>query len=80
MPCDSVTHVDVPFELERTRFTVRTDHELLLCILNLADVAGCLKRLRICILEFDFYVVYCADIKNQAANDPARFQTTSADI
>lgn len=50
--------------LEGTRSAIRTDHDLLKQILNLADATGHFAGWQLRLLQFDFDVVYRAGIKH----------------
>ena len=65
--------------LDRTRFTVRTDHSALRWILNLTDSTGRLTRWRLRLLEYDFDVVHRAGIKHQAPDALSRLDTDAFD-
>ena len=65
--------------LEGQRFTVRTDHDSLRWVLNLADAKGRLARWRLRLSEFDFDVEHRAGIKHQAADALSRMTTTGLD-
>lgn len=54
--------------LEGSRFTVRTDHEALKWFLTLTNETEKLTRCPLCLLAFDFIIVHCASINNQAAD------------
>ena len=65
--------------LEGQRFTVRTDHDSLRWVLNLADAKGRLARWRLRLSEYDFVVEHRAGIKHQAADALSRLETTGLD-
>ena len=65
--------------LEGQRFTVRTDHDSLKWVLNLADAKGRLARWRLRLSEFDFDVEHRAGVKHQAADALSRMETTGLD-
>lgn len=54
--------------LKRRSFTIRTDHNSLWCILNLADASGRHARWWLRLLEFDFDVVKWVSVKCRDAD------------
>ena len=64
---------------EGQRFTVRTDHDFLRWVLNLADAKGRLARWLLRLSEYDFVVEHRAGIKHQAADGLSRLETTRLD-
>ena len=65
--------------LERTRFTIRTDHEALRWLLNLRDPRGRLARWGLRIQEFDFEIQYRPGSSHALADGPSRLATTGLD-
>lgn len=59
-----------------TRFTLRTDRDLLIWILNVPDNTGGLTRWHLHLSEYDFDAVNRASIKHQATNALSRLRTT----
>lgn len=55
------------------------EHDCLKCILNLADASGRWSRWRLCLSEFEFDVVYRAEIKHQVVDALSRMSTDGAD-
>ena len=65
--------------LEGTRYTIRTDHDALRWILNMADATGKLARWRLRLAEYEFDVVHRAGVKHQAADALSRLPTDGED-
>jgi len=65
--------------LERTRFTVRTDHDALTWILSITPSEGRLARWRLRLAEFDLDVQYRPGIKNLVPDALSRIETTGVD-
>ena len=66
--------------LEGVRFTVRTDHNPLKWILNIADTAnGRLMRWRLRLAEFDYDVEYRPGVKHNLADGMSRLRTEGGD-
>ena len=65
--------------LEGAPFVIRTDHDSLRWLLNIADVSGRLARWRLRLSEFDFEVVHRPGVKHQAADALSRMQTNGED-
>jgi hypothetical protein len=66
--------------LEGHRFVVRTDHNSLRWVLNLADAQGRLARWRLRLLEFDFEVHYSPGASHHGADTLSRLRSTDPDI
>ncbi len=65
--------------LERTRFTVRTDHHALKWALFLSNAEGRLSKWRLRLAEFDFDVVYRPGVKHQVPDALSRIETTGGE-
>jgi len=65
--------------LERTRFTIRTDHNSLTWILSITPSEGRLARWRLRLAEFDFDVQYRPGVKNLVPDALSRIETTGTD-
>jgi hypothetical protein len=66
--------------LESRHFVVRTDHNSLRWVLNLADAQGRLARWRLRLLEFDFEVQYSPGASHHAADTLSRLRGCDSDI
>lgn len=58
---------------------MRTEHDTLKRILNLADAPSKLKRRRLQLSESEFYIVHRVGIKDQAADALLRVKTCDID-
>lgn len=65
--------------LEGRCFTIRTDHDALRWILNMADATGKLARFCQRLQELEFDVVHREGIKHQAADALSRLGTKGED-
>ncbi len=65
--------------LERTRFTVRTDHHALKWALFVSNAEGRLAKWRLRLAEFDFDVIYRPGIKHQVFDALSRIETTGGE-
>lgn len=65
--------------MEGARFTIRTDHDALRWILNMADATGKLARWRLRLSKYEFDVVHRAGIKHQSADALSRLTTSGND-
>lgn len=65
--------------LEGTRFTIRTDHNLLNWVFHLTQNTGSLARCCSRLSEFESSVVYRASVKHQAPDALSRLPTTEED-
>ncbi len=65
--------------LERTRFTIRTDHHALKWALFLAKAEGRLAKWRLRLAEFDFDVVYRPGVKHSVPDALYRVETTNGE-
>jgi RNase H-like domain found in reverse transcriptase len=65
--------------LESRHFVVRTDHNSLRWVLNLADAQGRLARWRLRLLEFDFEVQYSPGASHHAADTVSRLRVCDSD-
>jgi len=65
--------------LERQRFTIRTDHDSLTCILSITPSEGRLARWRLRLAKFDFDVKYRPGIKNLIPDALSRIENTGDD-
>lgn len=61
------------------RLTIRTDHNSLRLILNVADATGRSSRWLLSQSEFDFDVKHCTHVKHQAVDAQLRLRTDGAD-
>ena len=66
--------------LERTRFTIRTDHDALRWLLNLRDPRGRLARWGLRLQEFDFEIQYRPGSCHALADGPSRLNTAGLDL
>jgi hypothetical protein len=66
--------------LECKRFVIRTDHNSLRWVLNLADAQGWLARWRLLLLEFDFEVQYSPGEAHHGADTMSRLPSTYPEI
>ena len=60
-------------------FNLRTDHEALRWVLNLADSSGRLARWRLRLAEYDYEVQYRPGVKHQLADGVSRLRTDGGD-
>lgn len=58
--------------LGSTNFTVHTNHHALYWILNLADATGKHARDRVCLIDYDFKIVYPSGVEHQVAAASSR--------
>ena len=65
--------------LERSRFTIRTDHDALKWLLNLRDPRGRLARWGLRLQEFDFDIQYRPGSSHALADGPSRLSTAGLD-
>ena len=65
--------------LDSSRFTLRTDHEPLRWILNIAEPSGRLARWRLRLAEFDFEVQYRPGRQHNLADGMSRLLTEGGD-
>lgn len=65
--------------LERNRFTIRSDHDNLKCILSLSDSTDRVAQWQLRPSKFDFAVVHQAGIKKQNFNVTLRLNPTGQD-
>ena len=65
--------------LQSRHFVVRTDHNSLRWVLNLADAQGRLARWRLRLLEFDFEVQYSPGASHHAADTVSRLRVCDSD-
>jgi RNase H-like domain found in reverse transcriptase len=64
--------------LEGNHFVIRTDHNSLRWVLNLADAQGRLSRWRLRLLEFDFEVQYAPGKENHVADTLSRLRPSDS--
>jgi RNase H-like domain found in reverse transcriptase len=66
--------------LEGKRFVIRTDHDSIQWVLNLADAQGRLDRWRLRLLEFDFEVQYSPGKAHHGKDTMSRLPSTDPEI
>lgn len=66
------------FHFKETRFTIRTDHKSLACILNLADVTTGMSYRLLRFPIFDFDIFHCAGSLHHAFDALSCLQTIDA--
>ncbi len=65
--------------MERTRFTVRTDHNALKWALYLSNAEESLGKWRLRLADFDCDVVYRPGVKHQVSDALSRVETTGGE-
>jgi RNase H-like domain found in reverse transcriptase len=66
--------------LEGKHFVIRTDHNSLRWVLNLADAQGRLSRWRLRLLDFDFEVQYAPDKEHNGADTLSRLRPSDRSL
>lgn len=65
--------------MERSQFTIQTEHDKFKCILNLTDFTGRLVHWWLQVSKFEFHVVHCTGMKHQEVEALSQLKTSRTD-